>query len=178
MIVIADKPDILPVLQSEGIELKQKGNNFWACCPFHSEKTPSFKVDTDRQTFYCFGCHEHGDSIAFIQKYKGMSFKSAVRYLGISTDRPSPEALRKDKREKTKRSLIKDFRHWETGYHNNLCTLYRCLQKAKIKVMTEANLDDLAEFYHLESIWLHQIDILEGKSDEDKFSLYLEVTRK
>ena len=46
----------------ESVPLKRKGKYLWACCPFHNEKTPSFKVDTDSQMFYCFGCHKGGDS--------------------------------------------------------------------------------------------------------------------
>lgn len=50
-------------------------------CPFHSEKTPSFTVFTESNTFYCFGCDEHGDSIAFCQKYCGVDFMEAIRRL-------------------------------------------------------------------------------------------------
>lgn len=170
--MIITKPDILSVLQSEGIELKQKGNAFWSCCPLHSEKTPSFKVDPQRQTFYCFGCNEYGDVIAFIEKYKGLSFKDAVAYLGISTGKPSIDI----QREKFKRKLIKAFRQWEAHYHSELCLLYRTLQKAKSLVKSEADLNDLAPFYHKETTWLEHLEILEGNNDKDKFNLFLEVT--
>ncbi len=76
-----NKPDIETILRNEGIELKLKGKSLWGLCPFHSERTPSFKVDLERQSFYCFGCGSGGDVIAFIQKYKGLSFKESLRYL-------------------------------------------------------------------------------------------------
>ena len=42
---------------AEYVPLKQKGRRLWGCCPFHSEKTASFSVDTETQFYYCFGCH-------------------------------------------------------------------------------------------------------------------------
>ena len=43
------------------VPLKKKGQNYWGCCPFHGEKTPSFSVNPGKSMFYCFGCHEGGD---------------------------------------------------------------------------------------------------------------------
>lgn len=60
-------------LSSYGIELDRSG---FALCPFHREKTPSFKVKNDR--FYCFGCNTSGDVIDFVQKYFGLSFTQAL----------------------------------------------------------------------------------------------------
>lgn len=49
------KPDLLAIIQAEGIELRQRGKNFIGLCPFHQEKTASFSVNTERQRFKCFG---------------------------------------------------------------------------------------------------------------------------
>ncbi|MFL2802488.1 MAG: DNA primase [Paracoccaceae bacterium] len=54
---------------------------YWACCPFHSEKTASFKVDQNRGFYYCFGCHEKGDSITFIMKNENLDFLTAIERL-------------------------------------------------------------------------------------------------
>lgn len=54
-------------------ELKQRGRDFWGCCPFHEEKTPSFKVDPKKQTWHCFGCGEGGDALDFIMKAEGLN---------------------------------------------------------------------------------------------------------
>ena len=59
--------------QSKGI--------FWACCPFHDEKTASFKVDDIKGLYYCFGCHEKGDCITFLRKTENLDFVSAIRRL-------------------------------------------------------------------------------------------------
>ena len=54
---------------------------YWACCPFHTEKTASFKVDQNRGLFYCFGCHEKGDTISFTMKKENIDFLSAIEKL-------------------------------------------------------------------------------------------------
>ena len=59
---------------SKYISLKQKGNEFVACCPFHNEKTPSFSVNDSKSLFYCFGCGAGGNVINFIEKQKNYSF--------------------------------------------------------------------------------------------------------
>ena len=56
-------------------------NTTTALCPFHSEKTPSFKIYHDDNHYHCFGCQEHGDAIDFIQKLHQSSFKEAVKLL-------------------------------------------------------------------------------------------------
>ena len=63
------------------VELRRAGRNWTGLCPFHSEKTPSFNVNPDRQIFHCFGCHEGGDAISFLMKHEGLSFREAVRNL-------------------------------------------------------------------------------------------------
>jgi len=74
------KTDIVPLI-GERIELKKAGRNFKALCPFHSEKTPSFMVSPELQIFKCFGCQISGDCFAFLEKYEGMEFGEALRYL-------------------------------------------------------------------------------------------------
>ena len=72
--------DIVEVVGSR-ITLKRAGSSFKACCPFHKEKTPSFHVNAQRQSYHCFGCGEHGDVFKFIMKMDGLEFMSAVRTL-------------------------------------------------------------------------------------------------
>ena len=55
--------------------------DYWACCPFHGEKTPSFNVMRDRGFFHCFGCGVGGSAIDFAMKLLNLSFKDAVIYL-------------------------------------------------------------------------------------------------
>ncbi len=66
---------------SEVVSVKRRGRLAWALCPFHKEKTPSFKVDPQTGLYYCFGCREGGDVIRFVEKTKGLTFAEAVEYL-------------------------------------------------------------------------------------------------
>jgi len=63
------------------ITLKKKGINYTACCPFHTEKTPSFIVNPARGTFKCFGCGTSGDAIEFLREHEAMSFTEALTYI-------------------------------------------------------------------------------------------------
>lgn len=81
---IRTKVDIADLVSSYGFQLKQSGGDLWCCCPFHTEKTPSFKVDSSRGTYHCFGCGESGDIFSFVMKQEGLSFGEAIRKLADS----------------------------------------------------------------------------------------------
>ena len=66
---------------SEYVALKKKGKLFWGLCPYHQEKTPSFKVDAASQLFHCFGCGEGGNVFNFIMKVEHLEFPEAVEFL-------------------------------------------------------------------------------------------------
>ena len=73
--------DIVDVV-SHYVDLKRRGANYEACCPFHNERTPSFKVNPSRNTWHCFGaCQEGGNAIKFVMRQCNMSFPEAVREL-------------------------------------------------------------------------------------------------
>lgn len=77
---VKSRTDIVSII-GERIELKKAGRNYKAICPFHGEKTPSFMVSPELQIFKCFGCSEAGDVFAFLEKYEGMEFSEALKYL-------------------------------------------------------------------------------------------------
>ena len=62
-------------------DLKPKGGSYWGRCPFHKEKTPSFKVDPDKGVYYCFGCHEGGNVFTWLDKVEGLDFREALERL-------------------------------------------------------------------------------------------------
>ena len=72
--------DIVDVV-SNYVSLQPRGGSLWGCCPFHSEKTPSFHVLPDKQLCYCFGCKKGGGVINFIMEEENLSFPDAVRFL-------------------------------------------------------------------------------------------------
>jgi DNA primase len=63
------------------VPLKKTGANFAACCPFHSEKSPSFTVSPSKQFYHCFGCGAHGNAIGFLMEYSGLGFVDAIKEL-------------------------------------------------------------------------------------------------
>src|SRR5258706_13975402 len=81
---VKSKTDIVTII-GERIELKKAGRNFKASCPFHGEKTASFMVSPELQIFKCFGCSEAGDVYSFLEKFEGMVFPEALKYLADRT---------------------------------------------------------------------------------------------
>lgn len=77
---IIDANDIAAVI-SEYISLKKKGQNYWACCPFHGEKSPSFSVRPDKGFYHCFGCGASGNVITFLMNYEHLTFPEALEKL-------------------------------------------------------------------------------------------------
>jgi len=77
---ILNTADIVDVI-SESVILKKSGRNFFGLCPFHSEKTPSFSVNANKQIFYCFGCSAGGNVIAYTMKYHGITFPEAAEMM-------------------------------------------------------------------------------------------------
>lgn len=77
---LLNRVDIVDAIDRH-VSLKKAGANFVACCPFHSEKTPSFTVSQAKQFYHCFGCGAHGNAISFLIEYSGLSFIEAVQDL-------------------------------------------------------------------------------------------------
>lgn len=80
------------------VELKLKGRDLWGLCPFHHEKSPSFKVDAEKGFFKCFGCDAKGDGVTFVMRQLGFSYYDAVIYLaekyGINIELEGEENIR------------------------------------------------------------------------------------
>ena len=73
------------------VPLKKTGANFAACCPFHSEHSPSFTVSPSKQFYHCFGCNAHGNAIGFLMEYAGFGFIDAVRELAARSGLQLPD---------------------------------------------------------------------------------------
>ena len=96
------RTDIVELVGSY-VQLKRKGRLYGGLCPFHSEKTPSFYVYPDTQSFYCFGCGAAGDAISFAQKINSISYPEAVKLLAGRAGMPEPQ---EDDKTGRMRSLI------------------------------------------------------------------------
>jgi DNA primase len=106
---IAAANDIVDVIGSY-FPLKRAGANFKALCPFHQEKTPSFHVSPQRQTFHCFGCGVGGSVFRFVMDYEHVDFPSAVRKLAARAGITIVEERRSDGEDRqleTRRLLLK-----------------------------------------------------------------------
>jgi len=82
--------DIVDVIERY-VPLKKGGANYLACCPFHTEKTPSFTVSPTKQFYHCFGCGAHGNAISFLIEYQGLGYVEAVKDLAESVGMKMPE---------------------------------------------------------------------------------------
>ena len=76
---------------SRRVPLVKKGQNYWGCCPFHNEKTPSFSVNEDKGFYHCFGCGEHGDIISFVMKSENVDFRTAITELAAQAGLKLPD---------------------------------------------------------------------------------------
>lgn len=81
---------------SRRVPLTKKGQNYWGCCPFHNEKTPSFSVNEDKGFYHCFGCGEHGDIISFTMKSENVGFVDAIKELAEMAGLKLPEFKPRD----------------------------------------------------------------------------------
>lgn len=80
------------------VPLSRKGQNYWGCCPFHNEKTPSFSVNEEKGFYHCFGCGEHGDIISFTMKTNNMDFRAAITELAAMAGVKMPDYKPRDPR--------------------------------------------------------------------------------
>lgn len=122
---LREKSNIVDVVQKY-VDLEKKGGRYWARCPIHNEKTPSFTVDENRGSYYCFGCHASGDVFSFIMQVEHVDFKEAVRILANRAGLEIPkfngnfnEEKRQAERQKKER-LYQLMREAGLYYYNNL----------------------------------------------------------
>jgi DNA primase len=87
---LLNRVDIVDVIERY-VPLKKTGSNFSACCPFHTEKSPSFTVSPTKQFYHCFGCGAHGNAITFVMEYQGLGYVEAVKDLAEDVGMKLPD---------------------------------------------------------------------------------------
>ncbi len=104
---IRTKSDIANVI-SGYVKLQKKGANYWGCCPFHNEKTPSFSVSENKQMYHCFGCGVSGNVYTFLMKYENYTFPEAVKELAhrVGVDLPEVEYTEEQKARADKKARL------------------------------------------------------------------------
>jgi DNA primase len=123
---IRDRSSILEVV-SDYVTLKKAGKNHRGLCPFHSEKTPSFMVNEEKQIFHCFGCGEGGDAFTFLMKVGHFSFPQAVEELAkrYGVKLPSRELSTTQKKEMARREALFQINQIASEYFHDLLTKRR-----------------------------------------------------
>jgi len=96
---LLSRVDIVDVIDRY-VPLKKAGANYQACCPFHSEKTPSFTVSPTKQFYHCFGCGAHGTAVGFLMEYGGKPFPDAVEELARDAGLEVPHVERTGEKER------------------------------------------------------------------------------
>ncbi len=126
---IKDKVDIVDFV-GEYITLTRSGTNFKARCPFHNEKSPSFMVSRERQSWHCFGCNEGGDIFTFLQKSEGLSFVESLKILAQRAGVVLPN--RRDvEYQASEKNRSKDALHLATQFFEAVLQQHEVAQKAR-----------------------------------------------
>ncbi|MCR4672373.1 MAG: DNA primase [Lachnospiraceae bacterium] len=119
---VRSRTNIVDVIGSY-VKLQKKGGSYFARCPFHSEKTPSFSVSPSKQMYYCFGCHAGGSVFTFLMQYENISFNEAVSELAGRAGVALPQAElsgEERKRENLRQQLFDINREAAQYFHKNL----------------------------------------------------------
>jgi DNA primase len=106
---VKEAVDIVEIV-SPYTDLQQRGQDYWGNCPFHDERTPSFKVNPRDKLYYCFGCEASGDVFRFVEEKEGLDFASAVESLG---ERTGVELQREDEDPRAEERRRRKARLWQ-----------------------------------------------------------------
>jgi DNA primase len=114
---VRNQADIVRIV-SDYVSLKKRGSNYLACCPFHSEKTPSFTVHAGKGIFKCFGCGAGGDVLGFVMRIEGCAYPEAIRIVAEKSGIPLPavEETEDYKKLEQDREMILRLNEWAANY--------------------------------------------------------------
>src|SRR5262249_42269208 len=114
---VRNQSDIVRVV-SDYLTLKKRGANYLACCPFHSEKTPSFTVHPGKALFKCFGCGAGGSIFDFVMRIEGCGFPEAIRIVAQKSGIPIPVFEESEEQKKTarERDTVLKLNHWAAEF--------------------------------------------------------------
>ena len=157
--------NLADVVRSSGVELSSRGPRSVGLCPFHSEKTPSFTV-FEGGRYHCFGCHESGDVIDFVQRRYDLEFIPALEFLGIEKSKDNHlDHKRLIKELALKKAEDRKQVQHERDILHTLSLLIRTTRKVKL---TPENFDENAGILQPLEYWQYCHDTLIHGSDEEK----------
>ena len=178
---VRDSSDIISVI-GEYTKLDRKtGNKWWGCCPFHSEKTPSFQVDADKKFYYCFGCHAAGDVIKFTMEMEHLSYPDAITTLAKKSGIPirydnngNPGGQNQQKQQETQAKIEQNINLYEgvaTSFHYMLTQTEQgkfAFDYIKARGLTEETIEKFKLGYSPnDRYWLKKF--LKGKNFSEEF---------
>ena len=165
---LVSKPPIESIIETEGISsLTRIGKKMKGLCPFHNEKTPSFIVNTEKQRYHCFGCGENGDVIQLIRKYHHLSFRDALKHLGLAednevlTEKEKEAILQQREQQRKEREALSQYRVHLIELDVKLCRLYRNYKELTMKgVETWEDVENRSWIFHRLPLWKHLLGML------------------
>lgn len=116
---VRDSVNIVDVV-SRYVTLKKRGRNYLGLCPFHTEKTPSFSVNAEKQIFHCFGCGVGGNVFSFLMRHDNLNFVDAVKRLAEENGIKIPVSREVQKQESENEQLFRANQFAEQFYHRQL----------------------------------------------------------
>lgn len=127
------RSDIVQVI-NQRVPLKKAGGTYKACCPFHSEKTPSFNVSPQKQFYHCFGCGASGDALKFLMEYEGLGFVEAVESLAQISGMqvPREQMTPKQKEQQKKAHDLYDVMHLVAKFYRQQLREHPQAEVAKV----------------------------------------------
>lgn len=110
---LKNRADIVRIIQPYALDLKKKGANWMACCPFHQEKTPSFSVNPSKGFYKCFGCGKGGSVYNFVMEIEGLNFPDAIKRVaemsGVMLPEPvDDKAYEQNKKKRDEKKQLAD----------------------------------------------------------------------
>ena len=141
---LLNRIDIVEIIDAR-VPLKKKGREYWACCPFHGEKSPSFSVSQNKQFYHCFGCQQNGNAIGFLMDYDHMDFVEAIESLAqhIGIDIPYEKgaghsAFQSQKNSPQSESLMQTLQQCNTYYRTQLNQSREAIEYLKQRGVSDA----------------------------------------
>ena len=116
---LLEKVNIVDVINGY-VKLEKKGNDYWARCPFHNEKTSSFSVSESKQFYYCFGCGATGNAITFIMEHTNKTYPEAIEELANSVGMDIPRTRESNEKYEAKKTIQNALEDAKKLFRDNL----------------------------------------------------------
>jgi len=163
------KVDLVDLINLQVPLRKKSGNNYFARCPFHNEKSASFSVSQPKQFYYCFGCGAHGNAIDFMMHHDRLSFPEAIETLARQVGMTLPQGTATSQKEEVLPALYELMTQVTAYYYDQMRQSERAIHYLKSRGISGKIAQQFSVGYAPNG-WSHVIDLF-GKSENDKKKL-------